>query len=480
MKKTVIYTRQSLDAEKQKNSTDVQKDKCLEHARKNGLIVHDYFNEGERSARITGIEGRPQLLRLLHEAEKGDIERVIVYKRDRLARNVEQYMTILSRFIQANVQILFAADNEPPILSGPIGEFVEIILAGLAQQEGENIFLRQTEAKIYNAKNGLRSAGGAPYGYVLEDKLMKPTESGKKVIKRIYELFDAYYHESRSFDEILWLMNEQFDEEKLAVHLEKEFVISIIRRPIHKGILVQHVAGKRYEAKVEKADVVSGVLWESVNTKLEKLSPHLFEEKDEKPSYIPMLKDKVICRACTDTSSETSDLVFLKSKTVNYTCISTSCKTQVKMAILDELVVKKVLLHIKEIAGKQHVKLKTILEQHFLERPRRKIETVKGELSILESRIKKALEKMVLEKQDEHDLDMLTQTYKDKVQELLSIENKMYELEQAIKGDEVEQYVDHLTIQNLNREQKERLLAQVQLVYVGKESFRISLADRVS
>jgi site-specific DNA recombinase len=483
VRKTVIYSRQSLDAEKQKNSTGVQKDKCLELAKKKGYLVHDYYNEGERSARITGISGRPELVRLLHAAEQGEVERVIVYKRDRLARNVEQYMEILTRFLKAKVEILFAADNEPPIIRGPIGEFVEIVLAGLAQQEGENIFLRQTEAKIFNAKNGLRSAGQASFGYILENKKMKKVDAEAAIIKKTYRMFNKFFREDRSLDEIVSLVRAQFSDEKDKEKITKEFVEVIIPRPIHKGTLVQYVAGEKYTADVEKADIVNKEVWKEANEKLMKVSPHLYEEKEKKESYPALLGEKIVCMKCSDLTSDPQTLLYYQAKTVNYACENKECKQKKhRLEDFDGLILNKVLDHFKEIGGNHKVLFRQLIEHHFLFHPRKEKAALMDELLALEKQIKQALE-MVLtngnDKSSQLELETLITEYKGKHEKLAKKEKQMYHLEQAINGNDLEQVVEELCIEHLDHEQKSHLLSSVQLVYLGEKEFKIIFADGV-
>jgi site-specific DNA recombinase len=476
MSKTVIYTRQSLNAEKQKNSTGMQKEKCLELAEKKGFLVHDYYNEGERSARVTGINDRPELVRLLHAAEKGEISRLIVYKRDRLARNVEQYMEILSRLLKAKVEILFAAENEPPIIRGPIGEFVEIVLAGLAQQEGENIYLRQLEAKRYNAKNGRRSAGGASFGYEIIDTEIKLHDDEKIIVKNIYLLFNRFYRKDRGLDEILTLIDNHLPK-KPEKGFSRPFFESIIPRTIHKGDLVQYVGGEPIPYKIK--EIVDDKVWEEANKNLKELCPHLYEEIEKKEPYPALLIGKIICLACSDLNDPEKTFYFKKQK-VNYTCENEACKRTLRMKEYDDDIAKKVLDKLKEIAAGQRVLLKHLIESRFLSQPRKEQEALKRKLFTIEMKVKETLARIIKGEGDKSELDSLTRSYQEKHKRLANKDIQIFHLEKAVQEMDVDKYVNELGIEHLNHEQKRHLLSSVQKIYDDESMLKITYANGVN
>jgi site-specific DNA recombinase len=137
--KNVIYMRQSLGLDKQKHSLDMQRTTCLEFATEVSTVIDEIYNEGICSAAKTSIEERPVLNKLLKDAEKGMIDKLFIFKRDRLARNIQQYLSIIKQLQKSKVEVFFTADQEPGIFKGPTGEFIEAILAGLAEQEARNI-----------------------------------------------------------------------------------------------------------------------------------------------------------------------------------------------------------------------------------------------------------------------------------------------------------------------------------------------------
>jgi site-specific DNA recombinase len=469
--KTVIYTRQSLGKDKQKNSTDVQEKICLKLAQKKGLLVHEYYNEGEQSARITGIRDRPEMVRLLHAADKGEVSRLIVYKRDRLARNVEQYMEILNTLQRAGVEILFAADNEPPLLSGPIGEFVEMILAGLAQQEGENIHLRQMEARRHNAEKGKRSAGSAPFGYVIDEGKLKRIEKNKSIIKNVYDLFNECWSEKLSLREIVKIMKYRAKEEEKP-NISSQFVKEIIPRTIHKGWQTQNESGKPISVEVEGTWIVSESVWQEANKKLEFTCPDVYEKKENKKPYQALLLDKIICVACSDSSKKK---VYLVKKKVNYVC--ENCSRQRNTKDFDQHILESVLNKLIETASSNEERIKDFLTNHFLFYPRKETKKLRDRLLKLEEEIKENMEIMLSGSDCEKKIHELTCEYQETYKRLIVIEDHMFQIEQAILLHQPDRYVSELKVERLTHDQKGSLLATVKEVSDEESHSIIHFAD---
>lgn len=77
-------------------SLEAQKDKLTEFAEKNNLkIVEWYMDEGVSGRKL--IKRRPELQRMIHDAEKGKFDRIIFVKLDRFFRSVAEYHECMKR-----------------------------------------------------------------------------------------------------------------------------------------------------------------------------------------------------------------------------------------------------------------------------------------------------------------------------------------------------------------------------------------------
>lgn len=115
----------------------MQKDHVKELADANSEVIDVHFSDDDTSARKTQTEERLNMNALLKEIERGTISRLIVYSRCRLARNVIQYMKLYRTLRKFNVNVLFAAKYEFPMIYTAEGELIERILAAFNQQEAK-------------------------------------------------------------------------------------------------------------------------------------------------------------------------------------------------------------------------------------------------------------------------------------------------------------------------------------------------------
>ena len=103
IEETAAYVRVSSQEQKLHGlSIDAQKQKLTEYAEKNDLkIVEWYMDEGV-SARKP-IAKRPELQRMIHDAQKGRFKRVIFIKLDRYFRSVQEYYSCQAALDEAGV-----------------------------------------------------------------------------------------------------------------------------------------------------------------------------------------------------------------------------------------------------------------------------------------------------------------------------------------------------------------------------------------
>lgn len=153
---------------------------------------------------------RPDYSRMEKDIEKGLIDKIIVYKLDRITRSISDFGTILD-MIKRN-KISFVSVSENFDTKSPIGEAMLAIIAVFANMERNNLIQRVTDNYSQRAKQGFYTSGPAPYGF----KLVKTEHLGKKTsmlapvedeVNVIVELYKRYaYDETSSLNQLsLWL-----------------------------------------------------------------------------------------------------------------------------------------------------------------------------------------------------------------------------------------------------------------------------------
>ncbi|WCN38660.1 recombinase family protein [Aneurinibacillus uraniidurans] len=137
---TVAYYRRSSTI--QEHSIEMQRFKALQCSIKHSLIIDQEFIDDAVSARQTNIQERKALHQILDLVDQGKVKNLIVYKRDRLARNTLQHLLIYHKLRAQKVNVIFTAEQELSMEYTPIAEFFELILGSMLQREGEQIIHR--------------------------------------------------------------------------------------------------------------------------------------------------------------------------------------------------------------------------------------------------------------------------------------------------------------------------------------------------
>lgn len=96
------------------------------------------------SATTVKMKNRPKLMELSRLIQEGKVKKVIVYKRDRLARDFYEFVEITKLFIKYNVEVIYTASNEPQFRNKLA---LEAFYGIFGQMEGENIRTRTSDAR---------------------------------------------------------------------------------------------------------------------------------------------------------------------------------------------------------------------------------------------------------------------------------------------------------------------------------------------
>lgn len=115
----------------------------------NGIPEEDKltFTDYVVSATKLSMDELPALTRMLKMIENGVISKVVVYERDRLARNVYEYIYIVKKFYEYDIEVIFTATDAPPFSKDL---FLETWYGLSAQLEGKRISYRLLDARKRN------------------------------------------------------------------------------------------------------------------------------------------------------------------------------------------------------------------------------------------------------------------------------------------------------------------------------------------
>lgn len=186
---TGIYARQSVD-KKDSISIDGQIDLCRKEAADSDIEV--YSDKGFSGANMN----RPSFKRLMQDIENGKIDKVVVYRLDRISRSLLDFAGMIDTFKKNNVT--FISCSEKFDTSTPIGNAMLSIIMVFAQLERETIQQRIRDNYYQRGKKGMYLGGPPPYGFDKEKieyenihtSVLVPNEEIKNV-KTMYALYNS-------------------------------------------------------------------------------------------------------------------------------------------------------------------------------------------------------------------------------------------------------------------------------------------------
>ena len=129
-------------------SLELQLSAAKKYLESKGLNGNENFvielTDHDVSATKLKMKDRLKLMELLRLIQEGKVKKVIVYKRDRLARNFYEFVDITRIFIKYNVEVIYTASNEPPFRNKLA---LEAFYGMFGQMEGENIRTRISDTR---------------------------------------------------------------------------------------------------------------------------------------------------------------------------------------------------------------------------------------------------------------------------------------------------------------------------------------------
>lgn len=188
-----IYTRQSVD-KKDSISIEVQIGFC-----KNQFLSSEKFTVYKDKGYSGSNTNRPAFEKLISDVKSGKINKVVVYRLDRISRSLLDFANIIELFNKHNVE--FISSTEKFDTSTPIGRAMLNIVMVFAQLERETIQLRIKDAYYSQSKNGLYMGGQVPFGYIRvsyegvnkKAATFGPDPVNVETLKEIFELYATRY-----------------------------------------------------------------------------------------------------------------------------------------------------------------------------------------------------------------------------------------------------------------------------------------------
>ena len=239
--KAVSYCRVSTDEQAREGySLQAQEQICRAYSERQGYEVAEVFIERGQSAKTTN---RPELQRLLSYCSKNQqiINALVVYKLDRLSRNMVDHTNLMVFFSKLGIDVKSATEH---IDQTSVGKLTKNMIASFAQFENDVKSERTKSGMLQALKEG-RWVWPAPVGYRFErraDKkayLVKSSEA-----EYVQEIFGLFGKGTYKQIDVIALINKRGFRRRLS----KQSLNQILRNSLYAGLikhpwLDQHVKG---------------------------------------------------------------------------------------------------------------------------------------------------------------------------------------------------------------------------------------------
>lgn len=292
--KVAIYVRVSTQEQaKEGYSIQEQIDRLTKYCEAHGWEVYKVYTDPGFSGADTN---RPGLQAMLKDVRRGRVNKVVVYKLDRLSRSQKDTLELIEdEFLDHSVDFVSMSENFDT--STPFGRAIVGILAVFAQLEREQIKERMAMGKEARAKEGKWNGGqNAPLGYDYIDGELIINAFEALQVKEMFELASQNISSYR----ITELFNQKGYNTRYG-----NWESSTIRRSLRSKVYLGYTKYNDIWNKGSHDPIISQELFDEVQTILDTRSEHYYTGRGHGKinSY---LGGYLCCSHCTGKYSKIS------------------------------------------------------------------------------------------------------------------------------------------------------------------------------
>lgn len=226
-----LYVRVSTGYQVEKDSLPHQKKELqayCEHVLHIAPERIEIFEDAGKSAKNTN---RPGFERMIKKIKAGLVSHVLVYKIDRISRNLVDFSIMYDDFKRNRVA--FISLNEQFDTSTAMGECMLKIILVFAELERKMTSERVTDIMLGRAKNKLWNGSRMPLGFAWDSEKEFPVihEEEQKTIRLIFDM----YEKEKSSCIVRNYLNAHDVKTKRGGEWSSKTVSDIIRNPMYKG-----------------------------------------------------------------------------------------------------------------------------------------------------------------------------------------------------------------------------------------------------
>ena len=188
----VGYCRVSTDNQKEEKTIEIQHKALTEYAEKNGHTLIEIFSDNGLSG-SKDLDNRPGLSLMFDCLEsRVDIEGVLIFKLDRLARDLYIQEHLIKKLQDSNKNLV--SIKEPDICSNdPMRKAFRQFMGIVSELEKSFICMRLSGGRINKARKAGYAGGCPAIGYKAEGKELSVDTESVETVKTIFSLRERCY-----------------------------------------------------------------------------------------------------------------------------------------------------------------------------------------------------------------------------------------------------------------------------------------------
>ncbi len=305
------------------HSLDEQKDRLRKLCEFKGYKIYKVYREEGVSAKNTN---RPKFKEMIQDMKDGKINKIIVYKLDRLTRSIKDLETICSLLEEYHCDLESVAEE---INTGNAnGKFFIRMLTILAQLEIERTSERTKFGLVGAARKG-HISGSPPLGYTKKDKSKKLVinEIEADTVRRIFNMYLEGYS-------VCYICDTFNKENILNRNWPTTTVDKILSNKLYIGV-IEH--GKRNKDNIQVfEDVVPPIIDKTTFECVQKRKEKNLKNYKRKRTYIFM--QKILCPKCHKIMGGESSTSGTGDKHIYYKC--NCCKKRISEKKIEKELIK--------------------------------------------------------------------------------------------------------------------------------------------
>ena len=305
------------------HSLDEQKDRLRKLCEFKGYKIYKVYREEGVSAKNTN---RPKFKEMIQDMKDGKINKIIVYKLDRLTRSIKDLETICSLLEEYHCDLESVAEE---INTGNAnGKFFIRMLTILAQLEIERTSER-TKFGLVGAAHKGHISGSPPLGYTKKDKSKKLVinEIEADTVRRIFNMYLEGYS-------VCYICDTFNKENILNRNWPTTTVDKILSNKLYIGV-IEH--GKRNKDNIQVfEDVVPPIIDKTTFECVQKRKEKNLKNYKRKRTYIFM--QKILCPKCHKIMGGESSTSGTGDKHIYYKC--NCCKKRISEKKIEKELIK--------------------------------------------------------------------------------------------------------------------------------------------